>query len=333
LDYRTITKVTNHFGVSIIQFFNFILLILSLSFFAHAAENTNRGEEGTDEPAKTQEPAKTAPPPARPIVAAPKPTEYYFNDDADRYFKADEIKPLLAGEQDFYVLFRDDMTGRPKGVALLIPDWGQTATSSRGLDFLRTTLPDYGWVTLSMTAPQSRAQVFNTQLPTEPATAVTEIKVAKPPTPVRYIDEDYMKTYELQLKMRMLALTDEAQNYQGYFIVIAQGSSAAVLASLYAKEELDEPEAMILLDASVPDFKLTEKMNQDITANAVPTLDIYQSRNSRWSRENIKMRRKLARKNFKVSYRTKELHGDISYYNQNQRMLKIVYGWMSSLGL
>ena len=272
-------------------------------------------------------------PPARPIVAAPKSNEYYFNSDADRFFKADEIKPLLAGDQDFYVLFRDDMTGRPKGVALLIPDWGQTATSSRGLDFLRTVLPDYGWVTLSMTVPQSRDQVFDTKQATEPATAQTEFKVAKPPLPVRTIDEDYMNSYEMQLKMRMLALTDEAQNYQGYFIVIAQGSSAAVLASLYAKEELDEPEAMILLDASVHDFKLTEKMNQDITANAVPTLDIYQSRNSRWARKNIEMRRKLARKNFKVSYRSKELFGDISYHNQNQRMLKIVYGWLSSLGL
>ena len=48
---------------------------------------------------------------------------------------------------------------------------------------------------------------------------------------------------------------------------------------------------------------------------------------------NIEQRRKLAKKNFKVSYRQTELYGDISYYHQNQRMLKIIYGWLSSLGL
>ena len=172
------------------------MLVLSLSFSAHGAEDSDNSADGADEPAQTEKPAKTPPPPpARPTIAPPKPNEYYFNGDAARFFKADEIKSLLAGDQDFYVLFRDDMTGRPKGVALLVPGWGETAASSRGLDFLRTVLPDYGWVTLSMTVPQSRAQVFDTKLPTEPATAETEFKVAIPPTRVRYIDEDYMSTY------------------------------------------------------------------------------------------------------------------------------------------
>lgn len=219
---------------------------------------------------------------------------------------------------------------------MLIPDWGQNAANNRGIEFLRTILPDYGWVTLSMTVPEGRDQVFNTKVeetPAAPASPATSAAANKRPDPIRYIDEDFMSGYQLQMKMRMQALSDEAQNYQGYFIVIAQGSSAASLASLYAKEELPEPEALILLSASVPDFALTKQMNQDITSTAVPTLDIYQSRDARWTHKNIALRRKLAKKNFKISYRQRELYGDISYHNQNQRMLKIIYGWLSSLGL
>ena len=72
----------------------------------------------------------------------------------------DELKPLLAGDSDFYALFRDDMTGRPKGVALLIPDWGLSTANNRGMEYLRTQLGDYGWVTLAMTVPNSIESVL-----------------------------------------------------------------------------------------------------------------------------------------------------------------------------
>ena len=36
---------------------------------------------------------------------------------------------------------------------------------------------------------------------------------------------------------------------------------AAVLASLYANGELNDPQAMILLSAAMPDMKLNQKMN------------------------------------------------------------------------
>lgn len=276
----------------------------------------------------------------------PKSLEYFYQADVAHYFNPDEVKTLLAGDTEFNVLFQDDMTGRPRGVALLIPDWSQGASSSRGLDFLRTNLPNYGWVTLSMSVPDSHLPVFDTgpvkspdadkdgsqeEDANTPAPKASQALVRV--EPARFIDEQYMAQYELQMKMRMQALISEAENYQGYFIVIAQGSSAAVLASLYAKSELKEPEAMVLLSAFMPDVKLTQKMNLDIAQNPIPTLDIYQTLGVSWAAKNIKLRKKLARKHFKVSYRAKELFGDISYHNQNHRLLRSIYGWLSSLGL
>ncbi|MFT4924379.1 MAG: hypothetical protein ACI8WB_000457 [Phenylobacterium sp.] len=283
---------------------------------------------------------QTTPPPSqsaqpKPKAVAPKPYEYNLKNDINRFFQPDELKQLQGGDSDFYVLFRDDMTGRPKGVALLIPDWGMSTANNRGLEYLRTQLGDYGWVTLSMTVPNSKESVYTTQTsaPVDQPGSASRASANSRPKPIRSFNEQYMEQYGLQLKMRMMALNSEAENYQGYFIVIAQGSSAAVLASLYAKGELPEPEAFILLSAFMPDMALNRQMNQDIAVTAVPTLDIYQERDSRWLRHNVKLRRKLAKKNFKVHYRQKELYGDISYHNQNQRMLKEIYGWLSSMGL
>jgi hypothetical protein len=292
-----------------------------------AVDSTMAPATKKDSKSKTSASAST-----KPKISPPKPYEYYFNNDANKAFEPDELKPLLAGDSDFYVLFRDDMTGRPRGVALLIPDWSQHAANSRGIDFLRTQLPQYGWVTLSMAVPNNREQVFVTDIP-QPRPLASSRQSTKKTQALRHIDEEYMAKYELQMKMRMEALVNEAENYQGYFIVIAQGSSAAVLASLYAKEELAQPEAFIILGALVHDNALNQAMNLNIATTSIPTLDIYQTSQSRWIAKNIRLRQMLAKKHFKISYRASQLHGDISYLNQNQRLLKTIYGWLSRLGL
>jgi len=278
----------------------------------------------------------------RPDAKKPKSKEYYINSDFDRYFQADEVKKLLAGETEFSALFRDDMTGRARGVALFLPDWGLHAANNRGIDSLRTLLPDYGWVTLSMSVPshiepihvQAKIQLPSADTPADaPNVRKPGLKPYIKPSSLRIVNEDYMAAYETQIKLRLQALVTEAQNHQGYFIVIAQGSSAAAVASIYAKEELEEPEALIFINAFLPDLALNRKMNQDITVTSIPTLDIYPSVDRYGLTDNIKIRRKLAIKNFKASYRQQRLFGDISYHNQNRRLLKSVYGWLSSLGL
>ncbi len=316
-----------------------LLLCLSTTAIAASDEQSDAQNDMAIEDMNAQPPAKTKP--AKPIeLKPPKPHEYYYNADIDHYFNPDKLKPLLAGDTEFYALMQEDMTGRPKGVALLLPDWSQSATAAQGLAFLRTKLPEYGWVTLAMNVPQSQQPVFNTGPAQslsnpEPVPADAEFPevVAAKPDPARMLDEAYMQQYELMLKMRMQALIDEAQNYPGYFIVIAQGSSAAVLASLYARAELPEPQAMILLSAMMPDYKLTQKMNLDIAQNPIPTLDIYQSRGFRWAKENAMKRKQLAKKYFKPIYRNKELYGDISYHNQNHRLLRTIHNWLGKLGL
>lgn len=307
----------------------FVVMLSALTVMpAYSADEETPADTDADA-AKTAAPPPSSPP--RPEAVAPKSREDNLKSDIDHFLQPDELKTLLAGDNEVYALYRDDMTGRPKGVALLIPDWGLNTTNSRGMEYLRTELGDYGWVTLAMTVPQGKESVFTTEAAVADPAASPDS--AKKPKPIRAVDDDFMQRYELQLKTRMMALISEAENYQGYFIVIAQGSSAAVLASLYAKGELAEPEALILLSAFVPDMTLRMKMNQDITVTAVPTLDVYQSGHSRWLKKNILLRRKLAKKNFKVHYRQKELYGDISYHNQNQRLLKEIYGWLSSLGI
>ena len=334
-----------------------ILLPLVVSFSAITAQPTDPLENENSQTISSSN-NTTITLQKRPKISKPKPQEYFINSDIERYFQPDELVKLLAGEQDFYALYRDDLTGRPRGVAILIPDWGLHAANNRGIESLRTQLPDLGWVTLSMTVPSTLEPVYiqkvankvnreqpnnenSTQSPTQnPSSAPFEtsnpnnrVKPYKIPEPLRILDESQFQQYELNVKLRLQAIINEAQNHQGYFIVIAQGSSAAAVASIYAKEELEMPEALILLSPNLPDRALASKMNQDITTNPIPTLDIFPSLSSRGLLQSAKLRRKLAKKNFKVSYRQQKVFGDISQFNRNRKLLKSIYGWLSSLGL
>lgn len=338
--------------------FKILLFILSpilLSFTVIAAQPNENPEDSQDitEPSNGTKLIVRK----RPAIAKPKSQEYYINSDIERYFQPDELIKLLAGEQDFYALFQDDLTGRPRGVAILIPDWGLHAANNRGIESLRTHLPDLGWVTLSMTVPstlepvyihnpltlQNNSQTTDTGNNTENNTGSSpsqnsapnprKIQPYKKPESLRVLDENKFQEYQIAIKLRLQSLIMEAQNHQGYFIVIAQGSSAAAVASIYAKEELELPEALILLSPNIPDRALAAQMNQNITINSIPTLDIYPSSSSRSLLFNANLRRKLAKKNFKISYRQQKVFGDISQFNRNRKLLKSVYGWLTSLGL
>lgn len=270
----------------------------------------------------------------RPKVVRPKPKESFINRDTQRFYSSDEVQELLAGDQPFYALFRDDLTGRPRGVALLIPDWGGHAANHRGIDSLRTHLPELGWVTLSMTVPseQDNIHIYEPQSVTATDQQPTAATYQEPKN-INVFTALQLSDLEVQIRLRLQAMITEAENHQGYFIVIAQGRSAATVASIYAKEALDKAEALIFLAADQPDQIHRKQMNQDIASTVIPTLDIYPSQGPSHLEANAIFRGKLVRKYYKHHYRQQRMMGNIDDFHHNRKLLKSVYGWLTSLGL
>lgn len=206
----------------------------------------------------------------------------------------------------FLLLQRESMTSFTKGTAVLVPDWSQHAASPKHINHLRQQLTDYGWHTLAVMPPS---------YPEHPLT------------------EDSLQQYQLNLKERMEAAQQLADQQPGVSVVIAQGSSAAVLNRLYADKQLQEPAAFIMLGAYLPDQELNRQLAKAMASHQIPTLDITHQYDNGNTSSQLKLRRQLAKKQLKAIYRQRQIIGS-GYQNDEQEwVLQEIYGWLTSVGL
>jgi hypothetical protein len=215
-----------------------------------------------------------------------------------------EIKPLQAGEQSFTVLEKPAMTAFTKGTVILVPDWSQHAASPRMINLLRQQLVDYGWNTIAMMVPD----------------------------PIPETNAETMLTYQTELLARLQAVMKSAENNTGSIIVVAQGSSGAMINQLYQTEQLTAPEGLILLSAYLPDKALNQAVSLALAKHKVPTLDIQQQQDNSFVMASSQLRLQLVRKHIKEIYRQRLLPGSFDQPQNQQWVFNEVYGWLSYLG-
>lgn len=226
--------------------------------------------------------------------------------DLTRQIPVYEQIELSANGNSFLLLQRESMTSFTKGTAILVPDWSQHAASPKNIDHLRQQLTDYGWHTLAVMPPS---------YPELPLTA------------------ESLQQYQIGLKDRMEAVQHAAGQKPGVSIVIAQGSSAAVLNRLYADEQLPEPAAFIMLGAYLPDHELNRQLAKALASHQIPTLDINHQYDNGYVSSQLKLRQQMAKKQLKAIYRQRQIIGS-GYHNDEQEwVLQEIYGWLTSVGL
>jgi len=224
--------------------------------------------------------------------------------DLQNHFDAAEVKPLQAGEQSFTVLERPAMTAFTKGTVILVPDWSQHAASPRMINLLRQQLVDYGWNTVAMMVPP----------PLTDTTAET------------------LLAYQTELLARLQAVMKSVENNTGSIIVVAQGSSGALVNQLYQSGQLTPPEGLILLSAYLPDQALNQAVSLALAKHKVPTLDIQQQQDNTFVMASSQLRLQLVRKHIKEIYRQRLLPGSFDQPQTQQWVFNEVYGWLSYLG-
>lgn len=215
-----------------------------------------------------------------------------------------EIKPLQAGDLTFTVLEKPAMTAFTKGTVILVPDWSQHAASPRMINVLRQQLVDYGWNTMAMMVPD----------------------------PLPETNAETMLTYQTELLARLQAVMKSAENNTGSIIVVAQGSSGALINQLYQSGQLTAPEGLILLSAYLPDKALNQAVSLALAKHKVPTLDIQQQQDNSFVMASSQLRLQLVRKHIKEIYRQRLLPGSIDQPQNQQWLFNEVYGWLSYLG-
>lgn len=225
--------------------------------------------------------------------------------DLLRQFPADEILQLTAQQQEFVLLQRENMTSYTKGTVILLPDASEHPASPKYINLLRQQLTDYGWYTLALMPPS---------LPVE-------------------LTADTLQTYRQSLRERLTAAQQQAQQHSGVTIVIAQGSSAALLNQLYADAQVNEPAAFIMLGAYLPEISFNRDFAKALATHQVPTLDISTGQDNKMVISQLRYRKQLANKHLKAVYRQRLINGSGYNADTQQWVFQEIYGWLSSVGL
>lgn len=283
--------------------------------------------------------------------------------DIQRSEFSDEYDTLIAGERELIVVTQESTTPITRGAAVILGEAGQGPFNQHGIADLANLLNQYGWVTMVMPAPSSAFFAESKddeqqQTDSEPAESpptdseapasepdlgaespISETQPAMPnPEPVHpklgqeVISTDQFDQHEQELIAQMQAIVTRTQNYPGFFLVIAQGTTAAWLNKIYSEQQIALPDALIMVSPYWPQRDINSQIPEQLANTMMPVLDIYSQWDNEWSKGTVVARKVAAEKALKMHYRQRELIGQMMDRQQYQLLSKEIYGWLTHMG-
>lgn len=242
--------------------------------------------------------------------------------DLNHYLSAEQLKPLLAGPDDYLTLVKKYTSANSKGVAILLPEWQQGATNPKAINYLRNTLPAKGWSTIAI-QPNNKPDNY-------PSTAIT-IEAQKEENQLALDD------YKNKLSTMMNAIMNTAKEYPGIVLVIAQGNNAALLIDLYSQKNSQRPNALIMLSSyrnSNHAFinSVNEEFAKQLATIELPVLDLYLQHDNPLVLAKAPQRKALAKQEMKVYYRQRQLNNTVTSYYPEATLLSQINGWLKAIG-
>ncbi|MFT2089830.1 DUF3530 family protein [Paraglaciecola sp. 2405UD69-4] len=269
--------------------------------------------------------------------------------DLERALFSEEYKDFTLGDRQAIYLVQENTTAIALGVAIMIPESGRPIIGQKGLQPLANELNKLGWVTLLMPAPE----VGFLQLTTEPPANNTDQEGTNvAPESMANSDKtasiqnisDLNKSAMTQLNPEAFSLHEkeliailqesarQAANYPGFFIVIAQGTSAAWMTKIYSEKKLDIPDALVTISPFWPERKLNDSLPLLMANTPMPVLDLFSENDNSWARQTVELRKISATKSLKLQYRQRSIMGYLYTQQSNLYLSKEIYGWTTYMG-
>lgn len=261
--------------------------------------------------------------------------------DIKRYLTEQNIEPIAVGEDSVLVQIQPEQSPIAKGVAILIPDWNHSLSSPKSITSLRERLPESGWVTMAAQPPQMDENIdqlikayYQDKLKANDSSMQTanESTAQESNTSEDDTAPEPLARYKEKLTALMKVLMEKAYNYPGIFIVIAEGTNAALLTELYHENAIERPSAFILLSAYYADDNANTAFNKLLATSPYPVLDLLLTRDNPWVMHSKEERKQLAKKHAKVIYRQQQLTTSHTGYYPDEALHRSIKGWLRSIG-
>lgn len=251
--------------------------------------------------------------------------------DIKRSKFANGYETLLAGERELIVIVNEATTPITRGVAVLVGEAGQSPLSHDSLAPLIPLLNQYGWVTMLMAAPAGA--FFDSTIENETAAATDDTDESiNPRAGLRVLDDNLFAKQETELMQQLQTITQRTTAYPGFFIVVAQGSSAAWITKIYSEKKLSPPDALVVVSPYWPERKYNMLIPELVANTDMPVLDFYSRNDNKWAIATQPNRKIIAEKVLKLHYRQTEVISQRFDSERYELMGKVIYGWLTHMG-
>ena len=265
--------------------------------------------------------------------------------DAQRMMQPDAFRTMQVGEQEVMIVTNETNLPLGKGVIVLVSESGRNGASAISLAPMTEYLNDYGWATILLTAPTLNWQIDESSISsTDDLTPAPSDETQQSQPDNSNMDDvpSYLSTpsinrkmfeaQEQQFMLLMSAANQEALNYPGFIVVVAQGTSAAFLSKLYAEGMLRAPDAMVAISANFPEKELNDEVGNFLARTPMPVMDIFNQWDNKWTTSNAKTRKIAVEKALKLHFRQREIIGTALKGQQFHYIAKEVHGWLTYMG-
>lgn len=273
--------------------------------------------------------------------------------DVERSLRPEQFKTLLVGTEETVVMINDSTRALSKGAAVLVSETGRNGASQQALAPLAPYLNNFGWTTIMVTAPRMAFEAETEDSTQSEATENSDVSPDMVPdatsidpndlpppnqlipsyTSTDVITETMFEQQEQAFQLLMNAIEQERQNYPGFFLLIAQGTSAAWLSKLYGDGTLrDEPDAVVTLGVNWPQHDLNQQVPDIIAQTPFPVLDLFNQFDSDWTKNTAHLRQVSATKSLKLHYRQREIIGPRFDHYQYEYLTREIHGWLTYMG-
>lgn len=272
-----------------------------------SSENDNNKTDGSSQTLQRSD--IKIPQPISPFIQQKQDLTHYLSDKNTQVVKVDQ--------NEYIIIEETSTTSNNKGVAILIPDWQQGLTNPKAMNFLQASLPSLGWSTISVQSP-NKPNAY-------PSNASTIKESAKQ-------NKMALEFYKAEVEGLLMEVMKKARNYPGIFLVITQGSQAAILVDIYKDKQELSPAALVTLSAGMYSTIENKAFAYNIATSSLPVLDLILQKDSNNVIENAALRKKYAAKEFKTLYRQKQLTNMMPGYYPEHTLLQEINGWLKSIG-
>ncbi|MCY7294265.1 DUF3530 family protein [Alteromonas sp. a30] len=259
------------------------------------------------------------------------------NNDIKRYMDADHYRKFEINGVEQLLVISESHTALTKGVAVIVAETGTNSLSRHALAELVKPLNATGWVTVLLPAPTFAFEpIKGKNLNPEKIPPTLEDKATtKQPFPFEdreQIPDSDFTTHESHMTELMERVVEVSNNYPGFFLVVAQGTSAAWLSKIYAEQTISQPDALVAISPYWPDYRYNKQLPKWLARVPAPVLDIYNSWDNAWIKKTAPQRVIEAEKALKLHYRQREIVGQPYDKQQFLYVAKEIYGWLTHMG-